>query len=238
MLPAALLAAATLVPNLAHALEAPVNLGTATNYAVLAGSTVTNTGPTVINGDLGLHPGTSVTGFPPGVVNGTQHITDAAAAQAKSDLVIAYNDAASRGPGTATPADIGGQTLAPGVYTASSTLNLTGTVTLDGQNNPEAVFIFQIPSTLITAPASVVALINGANACNVFWQVGSSATLDTNTQFKGNILALTSITLNSGAVLEGRALARNGAVTLDTNTITRAACAVGPPGPPGPTGSP
>ncbi|WP_234316302.1 ice-binding family protein, partial [Streptomyces sp. NRRL S-104] len=215
-----------------------MNLGTATNYAVLAGSTVTNTGPTVINGDLGLHPGTSVTGFPPGVVNGTQHITDAAAAQAKSDLVIAYNDAASRGPGTATPADIGGQTLAPGVYTASSTLNLTGTVTLDGQNNPEAVFIFQIPSTLITAPASVVALINGANACNVFWQVGSSATLDTNTQFKGNILALTSITLNSGAVLEGRALARNGAVTLDTNTITRAACAVGPPGPPGPTGSP
>ncbi|MDX3537160.1 ice-binding family protein, partial [Streptomyces sp. MB09-01] len=208
-----------------------MNLGTATNYAVLAGSTVTNTGPTVINGDLGLHPGTSVTGFPPGIVNGTQHITDAAAAQAKSDLVIAYNDAASRGPGTATPPDIGGLTLAPGVYTASSTLNLTGTVTLDGQNNPEAVFIFQIPSTLITAPNSVVALINGANACNVFWQVGSSATLDTNTQFKGNILALTSITLNTGAVLEGRALARNGAVTLDTNTITRAACAVGPPGP-------
>ncbi len=224
----ALLATALVVPSPAHAAEAPVALGTDTGYAVLGGSTVTNTGPSVINGDLGLSPGTSVTGFPPGTVHGVQHVADATAAQAQSDLTAAYNDAAGRTPTTTltSPGDIGGTTLTPGVYRAASSLNLTGTVTLDAQGDPNAVFIFQIGSTLITAPASNVSLVNGAQACNVFWQVGSSATIDTTSSFKGSILALTSITVNTGAVIEGQALARNGAVTLDTNTITRAACAV------------
>ncbi|WP_433917217.1 ice-binding family protein [Streptomyces sp. NBC_01744] len=157
----------------------------------------------------------------------------------KSDLTIAYNDAASRATNTVltSPGDIGGQTLAPGVYSASSSLNLTGTVTLDAKGDPNAVFIIKIGSTLITAPTSNVSLINGAQACNVFWQVGSSATIDTNSFFKGNILALESITVNTNAAIEGRALARNGAVTLDHNVITRAVCMTGPPGPPGPTGS-
>ncbi|MFF1644823.1 ice-binding family protein, partial [Streptomyces sp. NPDC058240] len=241
MLPAAaLLLTMTLISNLARAAEAPVGLGTATSYAVLAGTTVTNTvTPTVVNGDLGVSPGSSVTGFPPGIVNGVQHVADAAAGQAQSDLTTAYNDAASRATTTTltSPGDIGGLTLTPGVYSASSSLNLTGTVTLDAQGDPNAVFIFKIASTLITAPASNVLLVNGAQACNVFWQVGSSATLDTNSFFKGNILALTSITVNTNAAIEGRALARNGAVTLDDNVITRAVCMTGPPGPPGATGS-
>ncbi|GGY21211.1 hypothetical protein GCM10010299_28830 [Streptomyces tanashiensis] len=191
LLPASLLAAA-LVPTHAYAAEAPVLLGTTASYGVLAGSTVTNTNDTVINGDLGLYPGTSVTGFPPGIVNGVQRVfPNAAAGQAKSDLIVAYDDAAGRGPGTTlASSEIGGLTLAPGVYTAPSFIQLTGTVTLDGQNDPNSVFIFRIPSTLTTASSSSVAFINGASACNVFWQVGSSATLGTTTQFKGTILAL------------------------------------------------
>ncbi|MFF1797608.1 ice-binding family protein, partial [Kitasatospora sp. NPDC058263] len=233
-----LLATAGLVASPAHAATAPVTLGTDTSYAILAASTVTNTGPSVINGDLGLSPGTSVTGFPPGIVNGVQHVNDAQAAQAQSDLVIAYNDAAGRAPTASltSPGDLGGLTLTPGVYKATSSLNLTGTVTLDALGDPSAVFIFQIASTLITAPSSVVSLVNGAQPCNVFWQVGSSATIDVSSFFKGNILAMTSITVNHASVIEGRALARTGAVTLDDNTITRAACTVGPPGPSGPAG--
>ncbi len=171
----------------AAAAEARVTLGTTASFGVLAGSTVTNTGATVINGDLGLYPGTSITGFPPGIVGGTTHQTDAEAQQAQSDLVIAYNDAASRGPGAAA-GELGGRTLVDGVYTGT-TLSLTGTLTLDAQGDPNAVFIFQSASTLITASNSTVALINGAQACNVFWQVGSSATLGTNTTFVGTILA-------------------------------------------------
>jgi hypothetical protein len=226
----------------ADAAEAPVTLGTDTTFAVLAASTVTNVPtppvpPTVINGDLGLSPGTSVTGFPPGIVNGVMHLGDAEAIQAQSDLTIAYNDAASRTPNITVPGgDLGGITLSPGVYKSTSSLFLTGTVTLDAHGDPNAVFIFQIASTLITSSTSNVNLINGAQPCNVFWQVGSSATIGTNSFFKGNILALTSIAAQAGTVIEGRALARNGAVTLDTNTITRAACTVGPPGPTGPTG--
>ncbi|MEU4268209.1 ice-binding family protein, partial [Streptomyces sp. NPDC026092] len=240
LLPASLLAA-VLAPTHAYAAEAPVLLGTTASYGVLAGSTVTNTNPTVINGDLGLYPGTDVTGFPPGIINGVRRVfPNAAAGQAKSDLVVAYDDAAGRGPGTILDSDeLGGRTLAPGVYTAPAdpaSLKLTGTLTLDGQNDPNSVFIFRTPSTLITASSSSVEFINGANACNVFWQVGSSATLGTTTQFKGTILAMQSITLNNSAVIEGRALAREAAVTMDNNTITRPTCAVGPPGPPGPTG--
>ncbi|MEX2621737.1 MAG: ice-binding family protein [Egibacteraceae bacterium] len=175
--------------------------------------------------DVGLHPGSSVTGFDSVTMAGELHIADAVAEQAKTDLVTAYTDAAGRQPVTTTATELGGQTLAPGVYTsASGTFGMTGTLTLDAAGDGNAVFIFTMPTTLVTATDSRVNLINGADACNVYWQVGSSATLGTRTSFKGNILALTSISLNTGAVIDGRAMARNGAVTMDTNTITRAAC--------------
>src|ERR1700683_3400360 len=208
------------VRSSASAAMGPVPLGTAANFAVLAGSTVTSTGPTVINGDLGLSPGTSVTGFPPGQVNGTVHAADSVALQAQADLTTAYNDAAGQ-PATATiPTELGGTTETPGVYvSAAGTFGITGTLTLDAQGDPNAVFIFQAASTLITASASNVSLINGAQASNVFWVVGSSATLGTSSTLQGNILALTSITVTTGTTIDGRALARNGAVTLDTNTI-------------------
>lgn len=203
-----------------------VNLGTAASYAVLGGSTVTNTGPTTVSGNLGLSPGTSVTGFPPGTVNGVQHVTDAAAAQAQADLVTAYNAASGQTTAvTMVSGDLGGQTLTPGIYKSTSALGLTGTVTLDGQGNPDAVFLFQVGSALTTASASRVLLINNAQACNIFWQVGSSATLGTNSNFAGTILALASVTVNTGASVSGRVLARNGAVTLDTNPVSRPTCA-------------
>lgn len=202
-----------------------VGLGTAGSFAVLAGSTVTNTGSSVLTGDLGLSPGSSVTGFPPGTVSGTQHVADATAVQAKTDLVTAYNDAAGRATTSTISADLGGRTLTPGVYTSASSIGLTGTLTLDGGGSADAVFIFKAGSTLTTASASSVVLTNGTQACNVFWQVGSSATLGTNSTFKGNILALASATLTTGANVQGSVLARNGAVTLDTNTVTRAVCA-------------
>lgn len=216
------------VGSTARAAHAKVGLGTADSYAVLGGQTVTNTGPTVVSGDLGVSPGSAVTGFPPGtVINGAIHAADAAAAQAQVDLTTAYNDAAGRACTTdLTGQDLGGLTLVDGTYCFSSSAQLTGTLTLDAQGVSSAVFIFKIGSTLTTASASSVNLINGAQACNVYWQVGSSATLGTTTTFRGNILALTSIALQTGAtIVEGRALARNGEVTLDTNTITRDTCA-------------
>jgi len=205
---------------------ASVNLGTAKSFAVLAGTTITNTGATTITGDVGLHPGDAATGFTTVTLHGAQHLGDAVARKAKNALVTAYNDAAGATPVTNVPTELGGTTLKPGVY-ASDTLGLTGTLTLDG----EGLYIFQAASTLITAPDSKVALINGASACNVYWQVGSSATLDTSTSFKGTIMALTSIALNTGATLQGRALARNGAVTMDHNTIDSSACAAPSPTP-------
>lgn len=211
----------------AFAAQPQVGLGTATPYAVLAGTTITNTGPSVISGDLGLSPGSAITGFPPGtVINGAQHVTDAVALQAQNDLVTAYNDAAGRTPVVdETSQDLGGQTLVPGVYQAASAMALTGTVTLDAQGDPNAVFVFQAGSTLITASSSTVALVGGAQACNVFWQVGSSATLGTSTTFVGTVIALTSISLQTAATVQGRVLARNGQVSLDTNTITQSTCA-------------
>jgi hypothetical protein len=209
-----------------------VNLGTATSFAVLGGSTITNTGPSVISGDIGLSPGTSITGFPPGVQSrGATDLTNAVALQAKNDTTAAYLDAAGRTPFTTAPSDLGGSTLSPGVYQASSAMALTGSLTLNGGGNADAVFIFQAGSTLITASGSTVVLENGAQACNVFWQVGSSATLGTSSSFVGTILALTSATLNTGATLQGRVLARNGAVTLDSNTITVPTCLASAPAP-------
>jgi len=208
------------------ALGAPatVGLGTAASFSVLGGSTVTNTGPTTMFGDLGLSPGSSVTGAPH--VLGQTHVDDAVAIGAKNALTTAYNDAASRPSNGSAGTDLAGQTFSPGVRTASSSLLLSsGSVTLDAQGDPNAVFIFQIGSTLITGSNTTVSLVNGAQACNVFWQVGSSATLGTGTRFVGTIMASASITANTAATIHGRLLARTAAVTLDTNTITTSNCA-------------
>lgn len=221
----------------ASAQTAP-SLGAAGSYAVLGGSTVTNTGPTVVTGDLGVSPGAAVTGFPPGVVLlGSIHAADAHALAAQNAVITAYNallPASQPCPAlnNLTGQDLGGMILIPGVYCFDTSAQLTGTLTLDAQGNPNAVFIFQIGSTLTTASGSTVSIINGtpSTLCNVFWQVGSSATLGTTSAFFGNILALTSITLNTGATVAGRTLARNGAVTLDSNTVSASACAAAPPG--------
>jgi plastocyanin len=222
---AAMLAMSVASP--ARAQTAP-SLGTAQSVAVLGGSTVTNTGPTIVHGNLGVAPGTAVTGFPPGLIiaPGALHSADAVAVQAQLDTTTAYNALASQ-PCTQTflpTDDLAGKTLVPGVYCFTSSAQLTGALTLNGGGNANAVFIFKIGSTLTTASGSTVRLINGAQACNVFWQVGSSAVLGTNTSFIGNILALSSITLTTGTNLNGRALARNGAVTLDTNNVFYSTC--------------
>jgi hypothetical protein len=193
----------------------PIDLGSAAPYAVLAGATITNTGPTTLVGDLGLHPGSAVTGSPS--VVGTTNIANAPALQAKNDLITAYN-AAAAAPSTALVAvDLGGQSLIAGVYTsASSMLISSGDLTLVG--GPSDVFIFQMGSTLTVGPSRRIVL-QGVRACNVIWQVGSSATLDTSAQFVGTILALTSITVNTGATVDGRLLARNGQVSFDSNLV-------------------
>lgn len=201
---------------------APVGLGTAAPFAVLAATAVTSTGATTITGELGISPGTAaaVTGFPPGTVSGATHAADAVAVQAKTDLATAYTVAAGLSA-TATHATLGGLTLPGGVYNAGgAVLDLTGTVTLDGQNDPSSVWVFQATSSLTTASASKVALINGANPCNVFWQITSSATLGSGSTFVGTILALTSITMADGVAMNGRALARNAEVTLIGDSIT------------------
>jgi hypothetical protein len=198
-----------------------VPLGSDASFAVLAASTVTNAGPTIVTGNLGVSPGTAVTGFGPGTgtVVGTIYAGDPTSAQAQLDLTVAYNNAAARAPG-AIPANIGGLVIAPGVWRAPVSLAITGNVTLDGQNNPNSVFIFQMASTLTTSVNSTVTLINRANACNVFWQVGSSATLNTASVFKGTIMALASVSIGTGANINGRALARNGAVTMLSDVVT------------------
>lgn len=209
----------------ASAAAAPVGLGTAAGYSVLGGQTVTNTGPTTLGASLGVSPGTAITGFPPGIVTGAVHAADAAAAQAQSDLVIAYNDAAGRAPTASIAGDLVGQTLTPGVYNSTGPIGLSGTLTFNALGNPQAVFVVQVASTLITASASTVSVINGAQACNIYWQVGSSATLGTTSAFQGTIMALTSITVTTGTVVHGRALARNGQVSLDSDVFTAPNCA-------------
>ena len=222
----------------------PVSLGAADSYAVFAAATITNnTGPTIINGDLGLHPGTSVTGGP--TVNGTQNVNNPAALSARTLLQAAYADAAGR-PGftTVTGDNLGGTTFVHGVYRGGA-LDLSTAlpvITLDGENDPNAVFIFQAASTLTTAASTTVNLIRGAQACNVFWQVGSSATLGASSTFQGTILAHTSISVGTSANVVGRLLAgvaptsdATGALTLLTNTVTRPTCVVAPPAPIPPT---
>jgi hypothetical protein len=205
--------------------QVAVPLGSAGLFEALAGATLTNTGPTIVTGgDLGLSPGSAVTGFPPGSLTppAVMHIADPTAAQAKVDLTAAYLYAAGLPGGAVLPADMSGLTFAPGVYTNASTVQLApgASVTLDAQGDANAVFVFQIGSTLTTLGSSQVVLAGGAQAKNIFWQVGTSATLGTNSIFMGNILALQSVTLDTGATLTGRALAGNGAVTMDSNTIT------------------
>ena len=201
-----------------------VALGSAATFEVLAGSGITIAGAvnsTAVTGDIGTFPTTTETGLGNLVLTGVNHAGDATTAQAKLDLVTAYNNAAGQAVTATIPTQLGSTTLGPGVYnSASGTFGITGALTLDAGGDQNAVFIFKMASTLITAASSSVVLANGANACNVFWQVGSSATLGTSSSLVGTILALTSITLNTSASMNGRLLARNGAVTMDTNTAT------------------
>jgi Ice-binding-like len=206
------------------------NLGTAAAASVVAGSTVTNTGSSTLSGNLDLYPGTAVTGFPPGLIGGTQHVggpSGGPANVAANDVTNAYLQAQAAPTTAVMNTDLSGQSLTAGVYSASSSMSLTGTLTLVG--NANSVFIFQAVSTLITGSGSRVVLSGGVQACNIFWQVGSSATIGTTSSFVGNILALASISMKTGATLEGRALAQNGAVTLDDNTITSPTCNVSSP---------
>ncbi len=209
------------------AASTPVGLGTAASFAVIAGSTVTNTGPSTISGDVGVSSGSSITGFPPGQVlaPSTQHIADAVAIGAQNDVTTAYNTAAGETPVTSVATELAGTTLQPGIYAPGGVLTLNGTVTLDNSTDPNALFVFQSASTLITGSGSVVAFTDSAHPdCNVYWQVSSSATLGTGTAFAGTILAGDSITAQTGATVIGRLLAGTGAVTLDTNTITIPLC--------------
>lgn len=213
---------------LASLLAAPaLGLGSAANFQVLGGSTVTNTGASVVAGELGTSPGTTITGFPPGIVTegGQTHKGDALALQAQNDVTLAYNSSAGQPCNIHLDGqELGGKTLTPDVYCFSSLAQLTGQLVLDAQGNTAAVWIIQIPGGLSTATSSSVLVTNGGGVCNVFWIVGESATIGANSSFAGNILALTSITLATGANLSGRAFARNGAVTLDTNIISKAPC--------------
>lgn len=221
------------IPVMSASVQAPVNLGTASSFAVLAGSTITNTGTSVIGGtaggNIGLHPGTIFTGQTSATISGSINLADAVALLAKNDLQTAYNEAMGRTPVDRIGSELGGTIVKPGVYdSADGTFQLTGTLTLDGEGNPNAVFIFKTSSTLITASGSNITLINGATSCNTFWVVGSSATLGTNSGFVGQLMAQASITANTGAVVQGKLLALTGAVTLDTTTITNDICAFTP----------
>jgi hypothetical protein len=216
------------LPGNAQAAATPIPLGNADPFVVLAGQTITNTGTTTINGDIGISPGSSLTGGPPlMVLHGTSHVADPVALGAQAALGTAFDNAAGQTPATAIPSELGGSTLVPGIY-SSGVFTITNTLTLDAGNNPNAVFVFQSAATLNAAAGSRVNLINGASPCNVFWLVRSSATLETTANFSGNILALTDVHLRTGATVQGRALARNGEITLDANTITRPACGATP----------
>lgn len=217
-----LLLAMVAIPTTSVVAQPRVKVGTTYNFAVLAGTTITNTGTTSIDGSVGLFPGTAFTGQESATVNGDKQLAKAAALKAKNDLITAYDDADERVNVTRIPTELGGTTLTPGTYdSASGTFEITGNLTLDAQGDPNAVFIFKTASTLVTASGSSVTPIHSSQTCQAFWKVGSSATLGTNSSIVGHIVALTSITANTGAKVRGQLLARNGAVTLDTNTITK-----------------
>jgi hypothetical protein len=220
------------LPGNARAAVSPVPLGTADSFVVLAGAGITNTGPSTLHGDLGTYPEKSITGPGALTVTGTNHASDAVTQGAKTDLVTAYKSTAGKGPTSPISDDLTGKTLTPGVYNSASSIGLTGALTLDAAGDPDAVFVIQAGSTLTTGSGSKVLLRNGARSCNVFWQVGSSATIGTGSTFVGTVLAMQSITVTTGANVVGRVLARNGAVTLDHNTITRpTACTSATPSP-------
>lgn len=226
MLMGLVLAVVLLFPHQdATAGQAPVNLRSAGSFAVLAGETITCAGNGTINGDVGLSPGSSITGIPPVTVNGTLHVADSIAVQAKADLATAYNDAIGRTGATLHIGELGGAIpLPPGLYKSSPEASFAvtaGNLTLDAQGNPNAVWIFQMGEELIVGAGRQVILAGGAQACNIFWQVGSSATLFPNSVFKGNILASASITVDDGVIMDGNALAMTAAVTYNGNTITR-----------------
>lgn len=206
-----------------------VNLGSAASYGVFAGTSVNNTGSTIINGDLGVSPGATITGFPPGVVNGTIHTADSAAAQAQADLLVGYNMASGQTATVTGVTAFSTTTLTSGVYNAAANLSLSGTLTLDGGGQANPVFVFQMGSTLLTAVGSQVLLVNGARADLVFWQVGTSATLGDSSLFVGSVLANTSITAGTGLTVAGRLLAHNGTVTLIGDSITVPVSAVPEP---------
>jgi len=218
------LAALASSPLSVYASPINVNLGTAASFGVLAGSAVTNNGPTVINGNVGILSGSAITGFPPGTVTppSTEYFADSVASQAEADLSTAYNIAAGALCGTSlTGTDLGGLTLTPGVYCFAASAQLTGTLILNSQDDPDAIFLFQTGSTLTTASNSAVDFINDSGGASVYWQVGTSATLGTGTTFEGNILADASITLGAGTTIQcGSALARSGAVALNSNTVS------------------
>jgi hypothetical protein len=213
-----------IVIPLQHTVQASVALSGASTLAILAGSSISNTGTTHVTGDMALSPGTSIGGFPPGILIGTQHINDNIATQAKLDLTAAYNDAAGR---TCTDivtlsGNIGGLTLSPGLYKSTSSLAISsGDLTFDAKGNANAVFIIQIASSLTTTSGRKVFLAGGASASNIFWQVGTSATFGTTSVFQGTVMAMQSITFDTGATINGRGLARNGAVVMQGNTITK-----------------
>lgn len=203
----------------AYAADGAVSLGTSASYSVLGATGVTSTLATNISGNLGVSPASSVVGFPPGIVSGQTHAGDATAAKAHDDLVLAYNDAATRAPNAEFAGDLSGLTFSPGVYHTAAALALTGTLTLNGQGDPNGVFIFQVDAALNTAAASTIDLTNGARASQVFWQVNGAAGLGAASSFSGTIMAAGAITVGAGTVVTGRALSSGGTVTLSGNTI-------------------
>jgi hypothetical protein len=207
-----------------------VSLGTADNFAVLGGSGITNTGPTAVVGDIGTFPTITYTGKASVTQTGTDHAGDAITQAAKTDLVTAYNGVVAQALTLSTGA-IAASTLVPGVYNSGTSLGLSGNIILDAGGNTNAVFVFQAGSTIVTASGTNITLINGGQACNVFYAAGSSATLGTGTHLVGNVIAMQSITDNGGSVVNGRLLARNGAVTLNNTSVSKSTCVVAVPTP-------
>jgi hypothetical protein len=218
--------AVALIPSVAHAaIGTPVPLGATSAFAVLAGAGVTNTGATTLGGDVGSFPTTSIAGLGTiTLVGGVDRSGDAVTEQAKTDLETAYNAASAQSPDSVDGVELAGRTLEPGVYSTGGVIELNGNLTLDGNGDPNAVFVFQSLSTLLAGSGSSITFIDGATACNLYWRVPSSATIQAGSQFAGTILAAMTITFGAGATLDGRALAQDGEVTMINNTITRPAC--------------